>query len=61
MNVGTISPQQLRSIVEDKWQRDEEATAVGLHVTTAWRGPERGGIRLRQGVRRPCRHGLSGP
>jgi hypothetical protein len=37
--MNTISPQQLRSIVEDKWQRDEEATAVGLHVTTGWHGP----------------------
>src|SRR5262245_37550749 len=34
-----LSTQQLRSLVEEKWQRDEEATAVGLHVTTAWRGP----------------------
>ena len=39
MNAGTISPQQLKSVVEDKWQRDEEAPAVGLHVTTDWRGP----------------------
>jgi hypothetical protein len=39
MNVAAISPQQLRSLVEDKWQRDKEAAAVGLHVTTAWRGP----------------------
>src|SRR5437660_463286 len=39
MNVAAISPQQLRSLVEDKWQRDQEAPAVGLHVTTAWRGP----------------------
>ena len=34
MSVGTLSPQQLRSLVEDKWQRDEDALAVGLHVTT---------------------------
>jgi PglZ domain len=39
MTVAAISPQQLRSLVEDKWQRDQEAAAVGLHVTTAWRGP----------------------
>jgi hypothetical protein len=39
MTVAPISPQQLRSLVEDKWQRDQEAPAVGLHVTTAWRGP----------------------
>jgi len=39
MNVGTLSPQQLRSLVEDKWQRDDEAVAVGLHVTSVWKGP----------------------
>ena len=39
MTVGTLSPQQLRSLVEDKWQRDEDAVAVGLHVTTSWLGP----------------------
>lgn len=39
MNVGTLSPQQLRSLVEDKWQRDDEALAVGLHVTSVWGGP----------------------
>jgi hypothetical protein len=39
MNVGTLSPQQLRSLVEDKWQRDDDALAVGLHVTSVWRGP----------------------
>jgi PglZ domain len=39
MTVAAISPQQLRSLVEDKWQRDQDAFAVGLHVTTAWRGP----------------------
>ena len=39
MNFGTLSPQQLRSLVEDKWQRDDEALAVGLHVTSVWRGP----------------------
>ena len=38
MTVAAISPQQLRSLVEDKWQRDKEAPAVGLHVTTAWAG-----------------------
>jgi hypothetical protein len=40
MNVGTLSPQQLRSLVEDKWQRDEDALALGLHVTSGWRGPQ---------------------
>ena len=39
MNVGTFSSQQLRSLVEDKWQRDEDAVAVGLHVTNSWNGP----------------------
>src|SRR3954470_13264629 len=39
MNVAAISPQQLRSLVEDKWQRDQDAPAVGLHITTPWRGP----------------------
>ena len=40
MSVGALSPQQLRSIVEEKWQRDEDALAVGLHVTAAWAGPD---------------------
>ena len=61
MSVGALSPQQLRSIVEDKWQRDEDALAVGLHVTTSWVGPGRGGVRLRQGPGRPGRHGLRCP
>src|SRR5262249_35786192 len=39
VNPSAISPQQLRSIVEEKWLRDEEAAAVGLHVPTTWRGP----------------------
>ena len=39
MSIGALSPQQLRTIVEDKWQRDQEAIAVGLHVTTSWVGP----------------------
>ena len=52
MTVATISPQQLRSLVEDKWQRDQEAPAVGLHVATAWRGPTEVELsRLRQSVR----------
>ena len=32
MSVATMSSQQLRSLVEDKWQRDEDALVVGLHV-----------------------------
>jgi hypothetical protein len=39
MSVGALSAQQLRSLVEDKWQRDDDAPAVGLHVTTAWTAP----------------------
>lgn len=39
MNFGTLSPQQLRSLMEDKWQRDEGAIALGLHVTNGWKGP----------------------
>ncbi len=39
MSVGTLSPQQIRSIVEDKWHDDKDAVAVGLHVVNAWRGP----------------------
>jgi hypothetical protein len=39
MSVGTLSSQQLRSLVEDKWQRDEDALAVGLHVTNSWKAP----------------------
>lgn len=39
MSVGTLSTQQLRTIVEDKWQRDDGAVAVGLHVAAPWQGP----------------------
>ena len=39
MTVAAITQQQLRSLVEDKWERDPTAPAVGLHVTTGWRGP----------------------
>ena len=39
MSVGALSPQQLRSIVEEKWDRDDEALAVGLHVAASWQGP----------------------
>ena len=41
MSVGTLSSQQLRSLVEDKWQRDLGAAAVGLHVTSSWQGPSK--------------------
>ena len=39
MSVGTLSPQQVRSLVEDKWQRDIDAWAVGLHVSASMKGP----------------------
>jgi hypothetical protein len=39
MNAVTLSSQQLKSLVEDKWQRDADAFAVGLHVANAWLGP----------------------
>ena len=44
MSVGTLSSQQLRSLVEDKWQGDEDALAVGLHVTIPWNGPSEVGF-----------------
>ncbi len=40
MSVGTLTAQQLRSLVEDTWQRDADAVAVGLHVARPWRLPE---------------------
>ena len=58
MSVGTLSSQQLRSLVEDKWQRDEDALAVGLHVHELVERPQRGGVRLRQGPSRAGRHGV---
>ncbi|MFO7905680.1 MAG: BREX-2 system phosphatase PglZ [Planctomycetota bacterium] len=39
MSVGMLSSQQLRSMVEDKWQRDLDAVAVGLHITPSWHSP----------------------
>jgi hypothetical protein len=39
MNVGMLSSQQVRSLVEDKWQRDLDAVAVGLHVAPSMQGP----------------------
>ncbi|QGJ70866.1 BREX-2 system phosphatase PglZ [Planctomycetales bacterium 10988] len=39
MNVGMLSSQQVRSLVEDKWQRDIDAVAVGLHVASSMQGP----------------------
>ncbi|HBH50870.1 MAG TPA: BREX-2 system phosphatase PglZ [Planctomycetaceae bacterium] len=40
MSLGTLSAQQLRSLVEDKWQRDAEALVLGLHVAQPWQAPE---------------------
>jgi hypothetical protein len=34
-----LSSQQVRSLVEDKWQRDMDALAVGLHVAPSMLGP----------------------
>ena len=39
MSVGTLSAQQLRSLAEDKWQRDDDAPAVGLHAAHSWAAP----------------------
>ena len=39
MTVGMLSSQQVRSLVEDKWQRDIDAVAVGLHVASSMQGP----------------------
>jgi hypothetical protein len=39
MSIGTLSSQQLRSLVEDKWQRDADAVAIGLHVARPWKTP----------------------
>lgn len=39
MSVGMLSSQQVRSLVEDKWQRDLDAMAVGLHVAPSMQGP----------------------
>jgi hypothetical protein len=40
MSIGTLNSQQLRSLVEDKWQRDLDAVAVGLHVAQSWKLPK---------------------
>ncbi len=39
MSLGTLSSQQLRSLIEDKWQQDLTALAVGLHVARPWKSP----------------------
>src|ERR1700722_19580976 len=35
----TLSSQQLRSLVEERWQLDKDAVAFGLHVAHPWRTP----------------------
>lgn len=35
----TLTSTQLRTLIDDKWQRDLDAVAVGLHVTPSWHGP----------------------
>ena len=39
MTIGTLNPQQLRSIVEEKWHSDDRAVAFGLHVSPQWKAP----------------------
>lgn len=39
MTVGVLNSQQLRSIVEEKWESDPKAVAFGLHVSSPWSGP----------------------
>src|SRR4051812_39267998 len=39
MKPGALNPQQLRSIVEEKWQSDPTAMAFGLHVSPLWKAP----------------------
>lgn len=39
MSIGNLSSQQLRSLVEDRWQRDPDAIAIGLHVAQPWKTP----------------------
>jgi hypothetical protein len=39
MTVGVLNSQQLRSICEDLWQEDADASAFGLHVSSSIKGP----------------------
>ena len=39
MTLGVLNAQQLRSLVEEKWQSDPNAVAFGLHVSPMWSGP----------------------
>lgn len=39
MTVGVLNSQQLRSICEDLWEEDSDASAFGLHVSSSIKGP----------------------
>lgn len=39
MTVGVLNSQQLRSICEDLWEDDSDASAFGLHVSSSMTGP----------------------
>ena len=39
MTVGVLNSQQLRSICEDLWEEDADASAFGLHVSSSIKGP----------------------
>lgn len=39
MTLGTLNSQQLRSIVQERWEGDPTAVAFGLHVSSSWSGP----------------------
>ncbi len=39
MSAGVLSQQQIRSLVDDKWQRDPQAVAVGIRVDPSVKGP----------------------
>lgn len=39
MTVGVLNSQQLRSICEDLWLEDADASAFGLHVSSSIKGP----------------------
>lgn len=40
MSGGVLGPQQLRSIIEEKWKKDLDALAAGVHVSASWTGPK---------------------
>ena len=39
MSAAVLSPQQLRTIVQERWQRDPGAVALGLHVANGLKFP----------------------